>query len=138
MNRRLAAVALVAFTCGLTVACTKTSTTGAGTLAPVSGISVLPDDPSRPYGIVAINYHFHDAHPSSPLAPDRKVTWTNEGSVVHNVSFSQIGFSKDIAVGETIGIDALGKKLGGPGTYRFVCRYHESLGMIGTIVISTT
>jgi hypothetical protein len=101
----------------------------------IPAISILPDDPSQPYGITAIDYHFHDAHPTFPLAPDRTVTWTNDGTVVHNVTFPQFGYSKDIALGATIRIRDLGKKLGGPGTYTFYCAYHQNLGMIGTIII---
>ena len=54
-----------------------------------SGLPVIVqgyDDPSLPYGIVAIDYHFHDAHPSIPLDPSRDVTFSNQGSVKHNVS----------------------------------------------------
>jgi hypothetical protein len=91
------------------------STTAVST---VPAISILPDDPSQPYGITAIDYHFHDAHPTFPLAPSRTVTWTN-----------------DVPLGATIRIRDLGRKLGGPGTYTFFCAYHENLGMIGTIII---
>ena len=48
-----------------------------------SGLPVIVqgyDDPSLPYGIVAIDYHFHDAHPSIPLDPSRDVTFSNQGS----------------------------------------------------------
>jgi len=103
-----------------------------------SGLPVIVqgyDDPSLPYGIVAIDYHFHDAHPSIPLDPSRDVTFSNQGSVKHNVSFPEFGYSKDLPVGATIVIRNLGEKLGGPGTYTFFCKYHPTLGMFGTIVI---
>lgn len=93
------------------------------------------DDPNAPYGIVAINYHFHDAHPSIPLTANRTVTWVNEATLKHNVTFPSIGFSQDLPVGGTITIKDLGDKLGGPGVYTFYCKYHEPLGMVGTIVI---
>jgi plastocyanin len=93
------------------------------------------DDPNAPYGIVAINYHFHDAHPSIPLAANRTVTWVNEATLKHNVTFPSIGFSEDLPVGGTLTIKDLGEKLGGPGVYTFYCKYHEPLGMVGTIVI---
>jgi hypothetical protein len=117
------------------VACSGSRQSSIGQVPPVPGISILPDDPSLPYGIVAIDYHFHDAHPSLPLLPNRTVTWTNEGSVVHNVTFPTIGFSKDLQVGKKFKIADLGRKLGGPGTYTFYCKYHETLGMVGTIII---
>ena len=113
----------------------RASTHTTTTASPIPAISILPDDPSQPYGITAIDYHFHDAHPTFPLAPNRTVTWTNDGSVVHNVTFPQFDYSKDIPLGGTIRIRDLGTKLGGPGTYTFYCAYHENLGMVGTIVI---
>jgi plastocyanin len=138
MSRRPPAVALLATlalasalpACGGGGGASKTTSATA-----IPAISILPDDPSQPYGITAIDYHFHDAHPTFPLAPDRTVTWTNDGTVVHNVTFPQFGYSKDIPLGETIRIADLGKKLGGPGTYTFYCAYHENLGMVGTIII---
>ena len=70
-----------------------------------------------------------------PLAPTRTVTWTNEGTLTHNVTIPQINFSQDFKPGQTITIKDLGKKLGGAGTYQFFCRFHEQLGMIGTLII---
>ncbi len=99
-------------------------------------VTFLPDNPSKPYTITAIDYHFHDAHPTIPLSPDRTVRWTNQGTLVHNVTIPAIGFSKDIPVGGAIEIDRLGQELGGSGTYTFFCRYHANLGMSGTIVVS--
>jgi hypothetical protein len=137
VNRRPPAAALLAaLALGLCLsACRGTAGNSTTTVSTIPAISILPDDPSQPYGITAIDYHFHDAHPTFPLAPNRTVTWTNDGTVVHNVTFPQFGFSKDIPLGATIRIHDLGKKLGGPGTYTFYCAYHENLGMVGTIII---
>lgn len=136
MNRRLPAAVLAAvLALGLGMPACRSDRATSTTTSIVPAISILPDDPSQPYGITAIDYHFHDAHPTFPLAPDRTVTWTNDGTVVHNVTFPQFGFSKDIPLGATIRIHDLGKKLGGPGTYTFYCAYHQNLGMIGTVII---
>jgi plastocyanin len=116
------------------LACAACSS-ASGSASTLPAIIQQPDDPSQPYGIVAINYHFHDAHPSLPLLPNRTVTWTNDGSVLHNVTFPTIGFSRDFRVGATFKIADLGRKLGGPGTYTFYCKYHQTLGMVGTIII---
>jgi plastocyanin len=96
------------------------------------------DDPAIPYGITAIDYHFHDAHPSLPLTPSRTVKFVNDGRVKHNVTFPDLGFSQDLPEGGVIEIDALGRKLGGPGTYTFFCAYHSAQGMVGTIVITAS
>ena len=137
MTRRPPPVALLAaLVLGVCLpACRGTGGHSTTTVSTIPAISILPDDPSQPYGITAIDYHFHDAHPTFPLAPTRTVTWTNAGTVVHNVTFPQFGFSKDIPLGATIRIHDLGKKLGGPGTYTFYCAYHANLGMVGTIII---
>lgn len=95
------------------------------------------DNPAIPYGITAIDYHFHDAHPSLPLTPDRTVKFVNDGRVTHNVTFPGLGFSKDLRPGDLIEIEDLGRKLGGPGNYRFFCAFHASAGMVGTIVIAS-
>ena len=94
-----------------------------------------PDNTALPYGITAIDYHFHDTHPSLPLTVNRTVLWVNQGRVKHNVTIPGLGFSRDIAPGEGFAIKDLGRKLGGEGVYVFFCKYHESLGMTGVIVI---
>jgi hypothetical protein len=112
---------------------------GQGQTAQDSGPPLIvqqSDNPAIPYGITAINYHFHDAHPSLPLLPTRTVRFLNEGSVKHNVTIPDLGYSRDIHVNDVIQIKDLGRKLGGPGTYTFFCKYHEAMGMVGTIVIS--
>jgi hypothetical protein len=99
-------------------------------------ITIASDDPSLPYGITAIDYHFHDAHPSLPLATDRAVVFVNDGRVKHNVTFPEFGFSRDLEPGQTFTIEDLGRKLGGPGVYTFFCKYHyAAFGMQGTIII---
>ena len=134
MSRRAAAILLA---CCLTAVATPACRSGGGAPSPTPGsqISLLPDNPSLPYGIVAINYHFHDAHPSRPLLPTRTVIFSNQSTLKHNVTFPQFGFSRDFVPGQTITIKDLGDKLGGPGEYTFYCKYHEILGMVGTVVI---
>lgn len=116
-------------------ACNSTGAPGSPTLPPEARVSIFPDDPSHPYGIVAIEYHFHDAHPSRLLSPSRTVVFSNQGTLKHNVTFPQFGFSQDFTPGQTITIKDLGKKLGGPGVYQFFCKYHQALGMVGTIIV---
>src|SRR5207248_2124236 len=112
--RRFASAALLL----CLVACSAPDTSVTPSSLPVL---TQPDNPNQPYGIVAIEYHFHDAHPSVPLEPTRTVIWTNEGTLKHNVTIPQINFSKDFTPGQTIKIKDLGRKLGGAGTYQFFC-----------------
>ncbi len=116
----------------LLVACSTSSSSPAPTAPP---IVQQPDNTAVPYGITAIDYHFHDTHPSLPLTVDRAVLWVNQGQVKHNVTIPGLRFSRDISPGEGFTIKDLGRKLGGEGVYTFFCKYHESLGMTGVIVI---
>ena len=95
----------------------------------------LNDDPSQPYVVTAIDYHFHDAHPSLPIAVDRPLIVRNQGSNTHNVTFPGTEFSENIKPGGDVAIANPGRLLGGPGRYRLVCLLHADRGMFGTIVI---
>jgi hypothetical protein len=100
------------------------------------GILRLADDPTKPYGVTAIDYHFHDAHPTLPLSPDRTIVVANDGRVRHNVSIPGTDFTKDIEPGDRIVLRDVGELFGGPGTHVFICRYHASLGMKGTVIVA--
>ena len=100
------------------------------------GILRLADDPTKPYVVTAIDYHFHDAHPTLPLSPDRTIIVTNEGRVRHNVSIPGTDFTKDVEPGDRIALRNVGALFGGPGTHVFICRYHANLGMKGTVIVS--
>jgi hypothetical protein len=100
------------------------------------GILRLADDPTKPYGVTAIDYHFHDAHPTLSLSSDRDIIVTNEGRVRHNVSILGTDFTKDIAPGERIVLHGVGTLFGGPGRHVFFCAYHANLGMKGTVIVA--
>jgi hypothetical protein len=99
-------------------------------------LKIQPDDPSQPYGITAIDYHFHDAHPTRPLGMTRTVIVTNEGTVVHNVTIPGTNINKDLKPGQKLVIPDIGRFLGGPGYYPFFCDLHIVQGMAGVIVIA--
>ena len=101
-----------------------------------AGPRSLPRDPNAPYVISAIDYHFHDAHPTEPLAADREVVVTNQGRNVHNVTFEAIGFTRDIQPGERLSLGRIGDLLEGPGRHALVCLYHLDREMTGTVVRS--
>jgi hypothetical protein len=98
-------------------------------------LKIQPDDPSLPYGITAIDYHFHDAHPTRPLGMTRTVVVTNEGSVVHNVTIPGTNIDKNLQPGQRLVIPDIGRRLGGPGYYPFFCDLHIVQAMAGVIVI---
>lgn len=123
----------VAAATAILVACSESST---GNLA--ANISIFPDDSSKPYVITAIDYHFHDAHPSRPIVPGRTVIFTSAARNLHNVTIPEIGYSKDLKPGGKIVIHDIASLLGGPGQYAFFCKYHVDLNppMQGVIVIT--
>jgi plastocyanin len=100
------------------------------------GILRLADDPTKPYGVTAIDYHFHDAHPTLPLSPGRTIIVTNEGRVRHNVSISGTDFTRDVEPGGRIVLRDVGELFGGPGPHAFICSYHANLGMKGTVIVA--
>ena len=100
------------------------------------GILRLADDPTKPYGVTAIDYHFHDAHPTLPLSPDRTIIVTNEGRVRHNLSIPGTDFTKDVEPGDRIVLRDVGELFGGPGPHAFICSYHANLGMKGTVIVA--
>ena len=92
---------------------------------------------ARPaYVVTAIDYHFHDAHPTTPIGPGRDLAVRNVGRNIHNVTIPGTTYSQDVAPGDRLVIRGIADFLGGPGEYPFLCRFHESLGMTGVIVIA--
>ena len=66
------------------------------------------------------------------VAADQGPVLRNEGSFTHSFTVTGTGLDVDVEGGdvgrfEAIGLDA--------GTYDFHCKYHESLGMTGTLVV---
>jgi plastocyanin len=88
----------------------------------------------RPYVITAIDYHFHDAHPTFPIGPGRDLVIKNAGSNVHNVTISALDVSQDVAPGQELTIEDVADRLE-PGRYQLVCLIHQDRGMTGTVII---
>ena len=99
-------------------------------------VTVIVARPSpSPYVITAIDYHFHDAHPTKPIDVGQTLIVTNQGRALHNVTFPGTKFSRDIPPGGRVVIDDIGNLLG-PGRHRIICLYHLDVGMFGTVVIT--
>jgi hypothetical protein len=100
-----------------------------------SSSRTILQDPSRPYVVTAVDNHFHDAHPSEPIALDRTLVFKNEGRNLHNVTIAGTTLSRDLAPGERLSIEEIGSLVDGPGRYRLICKYHADLGMNGDLVV---
>jgi hypothetical protein len=92
-------------------------------------------DPGGPYVVSAIDYHFHDAHPTFPIGPDRDLVVKNVGRNLHNVTIPALGYSHDVRPGQELTIADVAERLGAPGRYAFFCRFHRDRGMRGSIII---
>ena len=88
-----------------------------------------------PYVVTAIDYHFHDAHPSLAIPVDRAVQFSNQGRNPHNVTIEGTAYDRTIQPGERITIDPIRSLLPEPGRYAFVCRLHADRGMSGVLVL---
>jgi plastocyanin len=92
---------------------------------------------ARPvYAVTAIDYHFHDAHPTTPIGPGRDLVVRNVGRYIHNVTIPGTTYSEDVRPGDRLVIRGIAAFLGGPGEYPFFCRFHASMRMTGVIVIA--
>ncbi|MGH2692872.1 MAG: cupredoxin domain-containing protein [Actinomycetota bacterium] len=90
---------------------------------------------TRPYVVTAIDYHFHDAHPSEPIELERAVQFSNQGSNQHNVTIEGTSYDRTFRPGERMTIDPIGSLLPRPGRYPFFCKLHADRGMAGVLVV---
>jgi plastocyanin len=68
------------------------------------------------------------------VSSTQEITLTNAGTALHNFSIEDQEVDIDVEAGaeETTGpVEELVR----PGTFRFVCKYHEDQGMVGTITV---
>ena len=61
------------------------------------------------------------------------IQWSNDGTSVHNVTFD----NKAVPNSDTMNAnDKYELKFAKAGTYRYVCTFHVSVGMTGTITVT--
>jgi hypothetical protein len=102
---------------------------------PAPSLSVIPDDPRSPYVVTAIDYHFHDAHPSSRVSEDRALVFKSASTNRHNVTIEGTTYSRDLPPLGELRIARVGTVFPQPGRYRFFCKYHVDRGMRGVLVV---
>ena len=106
--------------------------------AAVSGLGLgllLAGEEEPPYVVTAIDYHFHDAHPTFPIGPGRDLVIKNAGRNRHNVTIPALDYSMDVEPDGQLAIEDVAARFGRAGRYAFVCLIHEDRGMSGAIVI---
>lgn len=63
---------------------------------------------------------------------DVEVTLDNTGQNPHTFTSEELGVDEEVAPGEQAAFTLSGE----PGTYDFICAFHESLGMVGTVTVT--
>ncbi len=106
-------------------------------LLPLAACGDNEAPPVGPYVVTAIDYHFHDAHPSLPIALGRAVQFSNQGSNRHNVTIEGTTYDRTFRPGLRVTIDPISLLLPSPGTYSFVCKLHADRGMSGVLVVGS-
>jgi hypothetical protein len=96
----------------------------------------LAPDPNAPYVVSAVDYHFHDAHPSAPLPLDQTLIFRSQSTNLHNVTIIGTGFSRNLRPLKDLVIEPISSVFPGPGRYRLLCKFHVDRNMFGTIVVS--
>lgn len=66
-------------------------------------------------------------------AGDVTITLKNTGVSPHTFTSSELSVDQDVNAGKTVEIKLTGLKA---GTFKFICKYHESLGMVGELKVS--
>jgi plastocyanin len=75
------------------------------------------------------------------------VSWTNPGITTHTVTFDPAQAANKDNVALPAGVAPFGSPdmeedatfshtFTAKGTYKYVCKYHEAMGMVGTIIVS--
>ncbi len=75
------------------------------------------------------------------------VNWTNPGVITHTVTFDPAQAIKASNVSLPAGVSPFGSgdmeeeatynhTFTVKGTYKYVCKYHEEMGMVGTVIVS--
>lgn len=133
--RRLA-IGAMAF--GLTVtlgACTQNDN-GNNTLVGRKTSSPTPSGPGAPAdGPVSLEAKDNEFVPKSIAAKagDITIEFKNTGVAPHTFTATDFSVDQNVNAGASATLTLKDAK---PGTYKFVCKYHESLGMTGTITVT--
>jgi len=66
-------------------------------------------------------------------AGDITISFKNTGAAPHTFTNADLKVDQNDDAGKTVEITLKDVK---PGTYKYVCKYHESVGMTGTLTVS--
>jgi plastocyanin len=129
----IVALALVAAACGRSASASENG----GTTAPTPTHSLSPSygmPPSNTKTVIEGPGNSFSFMPSTiNVKQGTTLTLKNVSDTAHTFTVTGQGIDVETQPGETseVTIDLE------PGSYPFICRFHESLGMIGTLVVKT-
>ena len=76
---------------------------------------------------------FKPAQLTAQVGKKISVALKNDGATLHNFSIDGLGVSKDLEPGKKASVSFAPTAT---GTITFYCKYHQALGMTGTILVS--
>jgi cupredoxin-like protein len=114
----------------------STTTPPPSTQPPSSPPQTSPSEATPPPGdtveLILADFEFQ---PKDPVASNtQSLKLTNTGAALHNLTIAGTPVDQDVPPGETITLDPPGDAIP-PGTYQISCKYHRTLGMVGTLTV---
>jgi plastocyanin len=123
MRRFLVLMAATAMALGVLGACSSGS--GGSDKSTSAGSTAMT--------LEAYDNYFKPAQLTAPAGQKLTLEVKNEGPTLHNFSIDALGISKDIEAGKKVTVTIPSPAA---GTLNFYCKYHQALGMTGTIASS--
>jgi plastocyanin len=81
----------------------------------------------------AVDNAFKPAQLTVPAGQKVTLVLKNDGATLHNFSIDALGVSKDVEAGKKVTVSFTPTSA---GTLSFYCKYHQALGMTGTLTVS--
>jgi plastocyanin len=143
MRNRTVIVAVLLALGALTTACTTSTSTAAATSSsatPTPTTSPIPTSPAPPADVTGKSAFTIDTYDSffSPntlngsAGQKLNLTITNLGAATHTFTISSEGVDVLLAPGTSQTVEVTFPK---SGSTQFVCRFHESMGMVGQLQV---
>jgi plastocyanin len=83
--------------------------------------------------VEAYDNYFQPAQLQARPGQKLVIQFKNDGNTLHNFSINELGVSRDADIKKTTTVTITPTS---PGTLTFVCKYHEALGMKGTLTVA--
>jgi len=98
-----------------------------------SGSGQASSGPAAGQQLEAVDNGFRPAQLTATAGQKVTVVLRNDGATLHNFSIDAVGVSKDVEPGKRLTVTFTPSSA---GTLPFYCRYHQALGMTGSVVVA--